>query len=75
VVFAVGALVDIEDKVSAAAESDLWTGNQKTICIADYTGVTLGALGRTLAMRIPPASITGLLLESDTGSVNNSIPR
>lgn len=50
------------------------TGLLQTVVIGDYTGVTLGANGRTLAMRLSPGLATGLLLETDSGSVSNFIP-
>jgi len=40
----------------------------QTVVIGDYTGVTLGAAGRTLAARINPNGTTATLLETDTGS-------
>lgn len=45
----------------------------QTVVIGDYTGVTLGAAGRTLCIRINPGTSVAQLLESDTGSVNNFI--
>lgn len=45
----------------------------QTVVIGDYGGITLGAAGRTLALRINPGGSVGQLLETDTGSVNNFI--
>lgn len=49
------------------------TNANQSIPIMDYTGVTLGAAGRALSMRISPGLTTAFLLETDTGSVSNTI--
>lgn len=46
-------------------------GQLQTVMIGDYTGVTLGGLGRSLALRLSPGSTNAQLVESDSGSVNN----
>lgn len=55
-----------------------FSGRNQTNCfqsfnINDYSGITLGAAGRTLSATMNPGSATAAFIETDTGSVHNPI--
>lgn len=49
------------------------TNCNQPVPVLDFTGVTLGAAGRAVSMRITPGLTTGFLIETDTGSVSNTL--